>query len=253
MEFLPTDITTAEAAFLIAFSYFTSAVTAAFGLGGGVMMLAAMASIIPAIAVIPVHGAVQVGSNGGRALMMRQHLDWRIFAYFIVGSLIGAAVAGQVVVALPREVLRLVLGAFVLWIVWGPKLAKRDVGPAAFVPIGIATTFASMFVGATGLLIGAFLSPEKLGRMTTVSTHAICATLQHGLKIVVFGLIGFAFAEWVPLVAGMIATGFLGTVTGRTVLEKLPEKIFGLFFKGLLTLLAARLLGLAIYDLLIGA
>ena len=249
MELLPASIAPIEAVGLIAFSYITSAVTAAFGLGGGVMMLAAMASILPALAVIPVHGAVQLGSNGGRALMMRQHVDWQILRYFVIGSLVGAAIASQIVVVLPREILRLVLGAFILWVVWAPKLTKRQVGPGTFIPIGIATTFASMFVGATGLLIGAFLSPAKYGRMTTVGTHAICAMLQHGLKIIVFALIGFTFWEWLPLVAMMLVTGLIGTISGRVFLEKLPEKVFSRIFKTLLTLLALRLVVLAVTDL----
>ena len=250
MELLPTGFGTWEAAGLVVFSYFTSAITAAFGLGGGVMMLAAMASTIPPIAVIPVHGAVQMGSNGGRAWIMRRHLNWSIFKYFIAGSLVGAAIASQVVIVLPHEMLRLILGLFVLWVVWAPKLAKREIGSPGFALVGIVTTFASMFVGATGLLIGAFMSPEKLGRMTTVSTHAVCAMVQHGLKLVVFGLLGFAFQDWVPLVIAMIATGFLGTYTGKTLLERLPEKVFGYVFKGLLTLLASRLVILAAMDLL---
>ena len=250
MELLPTGFGTWEAAGLVVLSYFTSAITAAFGLGGGVMMLAAMASIMPSIAIIPVHGAVQMGSNGGRAWMLRQHLDWSIFKYFVAGSVVGAAVASQVVVVLPREMLRLILGLFVLWAVWAPKLAKKDIGNSGFILVGTVTTFASMFVGATGLLIGAFMSPGKLGRMTTVSTHAVCAMLQHGLKLIVFGLLGFAFQDWVPLVIAMIGTGFLGTFTGKKLLERLPEKVFGYVFKGLLTLLAARLIILATIGLL---
>ena len=103
--------------------------TATFGLGGGVMMLIAMASVLPPLAVIPVHGAVQMGSNGGRAWVMRSHVSREIFGYFVIGSLIGAAVASQVVVALPTDMLRLVLGLFVLWVVWAPKLTRRDAGP----------------------------------------------------------------------------------------------------------------------------
>lgn len=250
MELLPAGFGLPEAAGFVAFSYITSAVTAAFGLGGGVMMLIAMASVMPPLAVIPVHGAVQMGSNGGRAWMMRAHVSREIFWYFVIGSLLGAALAAQVVVALPRDVLRLVLGLFVLWVVWAPKLTRRDVGPRSFIPIGIGTTFASMFVGATGLLVGAFLSPDRLGRMTTVATHAVCAMFQHALKIVVFGLIGFAFGEWIPLIVAMIASGFLGTLTGKALLERLPERLFGWIFKALLTVLAIRLITVAAIDLL---
>jgi uncharacterized protein len=249
IAFIPTDLTMIEALGLIGFSYITSAVSATFGLGGGVMMLVAMASIMPALAVIPVHGAVQVGSNGGRAWMLREHINWNIFKYFLIGSVIGAAAASQLVVALPRDVLRLILGLFVLYIVWGPKPTKREIGDVGYIPVGIGTTFASMFVGATGLLIGAFMPPGKLGRMTTVTMQAICAMIQHALKILVFGLLGFAFWEWVPLVLAMIATGFLGTFTGKRLLEKIPEKAFGWLFKTLLTVLSIRLISLAGLEL----
>jgi uncharacterized membrane protein YfcA len=249
LQFVPSDLSPIEAGGLILFSYITSAVSATFGLGGGVMMLIAMASIMPALAVIPVHGAVQVGSNGGRAWMLREHINWSIFTYFLIGSVIGAAAASQIVVSLPRDVLRLILGLFVLYIVWGPKPTKREIGDVAYIPVGIGTTFASMFVGATGLLIGAFMPPGKLGRMTTVTMQAICAMIQHALKIVVFGLLGFAFWEWLPLVLAMIATGFLGTFTGKTLLEKIPEKAFGWLFKTLLTVLSIRLISLAGLEL----
>jgi uncharacterized membrane protein YfcA len=249
LDYFPVSLTPVEAVGLIIFSYFTSAVTATVGIGGGVMMLMAMASIMPIISVIPVHGAVQMGSNGGRAWLMRDHLNWKIFIYFFVGSLVGAAIASQVVIALPKDILRLVLGVFVLWIVWGPKPEKRNVNPKSFIPIGIGTTFASMFVGATGLLIGAFMAPKILGKMTAVSTHAICGMLQHGLKIVVFGLLGFAFSEWLFLILAMVGTGFLGTFTGRFILEKIPEKVFVIHFKSVLTLLSARLIYLASVEL----
>ena len=249
LDYFPNGLTLFEALGLIIFSYFTSAVTATVGIGGGVMMLMAMASIMPITSVIPVHGAVQMGSNGGRAWLMRDHLSWTIFIYFLIGSLIGAAIASQVVVALPKDILRLILGVFVIWIVWGPKLRKRNVNPKSFIPIGIGTTFASMFVGATGLLIGAFMEPKLLGKMNAVSTHAICGMLQHGLKIMVFGLLGFAFSEWIFLILAMVGTGFLGTFTGHFILNKIPEKIFIILFKGLLTLLSARLIYLAIMEL----
>ena len=86
LQFIPAELTSVEALGLIIFSYFTSAVTVTFGIGGGVMMLMAMASILPVSIVIPVHGAVQMGSNGGRAIMMGSHLDWSIFKYFVLGS-----------------------------------------------------------------------------------------------------------------------------------------------------------------------
>ncbi|MEM8689778.1 MAG: sulfite exporter TauE/SafE family protein, partial [Pseudomonadota bacterium] len=60
---LPPAIEPVWAALLIAVSAVTSFVTASLGLGGGVILLAVMALIVPGPAIIPVHGAVQIGSN----------------------------------------------------------------------------------------------------------------------------------------------------------------------------------------------
>ena len=43
LAYIPSELTSLEALGLIVFSYFTSAVTVTFGIGGGVMMLMAMA------------------------------------------------------------------------------------------------------------------------------------------------------------------------------------------------------------------
>lgn len=79
----------------------TSFVTAAMGIGGGVMLLAILASVLPAAALIPVHGLVQLGSNGNRAIMTRQHIDWCMVKSFSAGALLGAFAASFVVIQLP--------------------------------------------------------------------------------------------------------------------------------------------------------
>ncbi|MCB1915218.1 MAG: hypothetical protein KDG52_05820, partial [Rhodocyclaceae bacterium] len=61
---------------LVLTAAFTSMMTAALGAGGGVMLLAVMAQVLPPQVIIPVHGIVQMGSNLGRAIMAWRHIDW---------------------------------------------------------------------------------------------------------------------------------------------------------------------------------
>jgi len=65
----------------------------------------------------------------------------------------------------------------------------------------------------------------------------------------VFGVAGFAFAAWVPLVAVMIVSGYLGTVYGSKLLDRLPEDKFRFWFRIGITLLALDMVrrGLADY------
>ena len=60
--------------------------------------------------------------------------------------------------------------------------------------------------------------------------------------MVAFGFAGFAFGTWLPLLAAMIASGFLGTIAGARMLMRMPETRFRLVFRILLTVLALDLM-----------
>lgn len=239
---LPPDLSWPVALLLVGTSFFTSMLTGALGLGGGIMLLAVVASFLPPAVVIPVHGVAQIGSNLGRAFLMRRQVVRALLAPFALGTLVGAPLGALVVTELPGGLLRLALGLFVLWSVWAPKLKASRLPPRWFTLVGAATTFVTMFLGATGPFVAAFLDPERLGRHGTVATHAACMTVQHSLKVAAFTALGFAFLPWLPLLAAMIGLGFLGTMTGRRLLDRLPEAAFARGFKGVLTLLALQLL-----------
>ena len=99
-----------------------------------------------------------------------------------------------------------------------------------------------MFFGATGPFVAAAVKTLQLGRMQHVGTFSACMSVQHCLKIVAFGVLGFAFGGYAPLMAAMIASGFIGTLLGRRLLLSLDDKKFSLALNIVLTLLALRLL-----------
>jgi len=244
MEFqlLPLELSLLAAVSLVVLSFFTSMLTASAGIGGGVLMLSVMASVLPAIAVIPVHGVVQLGSNAGRAVLLRKSLNKQIFGYFTAGAILGALIGGQLYLNLPAAVLQGILGVFILSIVWLPKPHRRAISSKAYSVVGLVSTFLTMFLGGTGPFVAAFLPPARYGKQQTVATLACCMVVQHGFKVFVFAILGFSYVAWLPLLAAMIGAGFAGTVVGRSVLMKIPEHIFAITFKTVLTLLAIRLL-----------
>jgi uncharacterized membrane protein YfcA len=104
------------------------------------------------------------------------------------------------------------------------------------------SSFLTMFFGGTGPFVAAYVKTMGFARMTHVATHALLMTVQHLLKTVAFGFLGFAFSQWLPLIAAMIASGFLGTVVGRQVLVRIDEKWFKLVLNAILIVLALRLI-----------
>ena len=75
-----------------------------------------------------------------------------------------------------------------------------------------------------------------------VSTHSVVMTIQHGLKIVTFVLLGFAFSPCIALLIGLVTFGFIGSYAGKLLLNRLPERIFRVALKATLTALALQLL-----------
>jgi uncharacterized membrane protein YfcA len=239
LEVIMGGLDTGPALILFAVSFAGSFITVTMGLGGGVLVLATMASLLPPAALIPLHGVVQLGSNAIRAAVLIRHTFWTPVAGFALGAIIGATAGGQVAVALPAGLLKLVVGVFVLW-----TLLSRPPPWLARWPwlSGAISTLLTMFVGATGPFVATMVRAFGLPRQSHVATHAVLMTLQHGLKIAVFGLLGFAFAPWLGFLVAMIACGAVGTLLGKRVLLSMNDRLFRIALNLVLALLAIRLI-----------
>jgi len=244
--FTPDGISGLVALVIVIVAFFTSAITGAFGLGGGLALLAAMSIFFPPVAVVPVHGVAQLGSNASRWAFLKDHTVWPIVIWFTVGAAIGSALGALVVVELSETVLRLGIALFILFTVWVPKPKSYAAGNGFFFTGGVVSSFLTMFFGATGPIVATILSATRLDRMQVVSTHALCLLIQHGFKTLAFGALGFAFAEWAPLIVAIIVAGFAGAWVGTHFLKKMPETDFQLAFKVLLTLVAIYIIGAAL-------
>lgn len=237
---LPSDIAPLMAFGLIVFSFITSAITASFGLGGGIIMLAGLGLVFPPAILLPVHGLVQFGSNLGRAIVQRAHIHWKTLLWFGLGTIPGAWIGGQVALALPERLLAFVIAAFILYATWGPQPKVKARGAAANFLGGIVMTAVGMLVGAVGPLVATFVKwlPD---RRSLVGTHAALMSVMNGTRVIAFTLLGFALADYLPLVLAMMATGFAGTLTGSRFLDSMGEKDFRMGFNVILTLLALEI------------
>lgn len=249
MSLLPPDLEPLAAFLLIAASMGTSFITAAFGIGGGIMLVAIMAVMLPPAALIPVHGVVQLGSNFGRALIMLKHVERTVIPPFLVGSALGAGLGGVVFIQFPPWVVQFGLAGFITWSALGrlPAIGKGHVFAA-----GAVSSFLTMFFGATGSFVAATVKGMKLPPLEHLATHSTLMTLQHLLKSLAFGFLGFAFAPWAPFILAMIASGFLGTVIGRHVLARMGHRYFQTVLSGILLLLAARLAWSGVQGMMAG-
>src|SRR3546814_5320610 len=127
------------------------------------MMVAVMAGLMPAQALIPVHGLVQIGANGGRAAILLRQVQWQVLAPFCAGSVVGAAIGGLTVVELDPATLNIGLACFILYSVWAPPLTAP--GRFKVVATGAFSSFLTMFFGATGTFVSAMV--KSIDRKST--------------------------------------------------------------------------------------
>ncbi|MEM7407353.1 MAG: sulfite exporter TauE/SafE family protein [Pseudomonadota bacterium] len=242
MTLLPELLSWPVALALLVCSFLMSATTAVLGVGGGVGMLAVMAPLFPPAVLLPIHGIVQLGSNGGRAIIMREHVHRRIFVFFLAGGIVGTILAANLFVALPTAALQIVLALFIVFLVWAPKIRKFSVSDEGFLGVGFVVNFLGMFLGAAGPLFGACMASDRHNRHTIVATQGACVSMHYLLKAIAFGIIGFAYTEWVAFIVAMVAAGFGGTLAGGKLLDKVPEQQFARAFRIILTIFALKLL-----------
>jgi uncharacterized membrane protein YfcA len=243
MDFLGTpDVGPLVFASLMLASLATAFIGVFTGAAGGIVLLGLMATVMPPLALIPVHTVVMLGTGAARTMIMWRHVMRPSIPPFVIGSLIGAAAGAKVFVALSTMWLELILGGFILLVTWMPNLGRFGAERGRFAMLGFMTTFLGVFVSATGTLLAPFVAAATPDRRIHVATMGALMMITHIAKIAAFGFIGFAVGRYVPLMAAMIAAGAVGNWIGEMALLRTSEQRFRLVLQLALTLLGLRLL-----------
>lgn len=215
------------------------------GVGGGVFLLAVMAMVFPPAILIPLQGIVTLGTGASLVILMWRHILWATVLPFTLGSVVGAALGGQIFTVLPSGLLQGFIGAFILVLAWLPRISTQGSEPKRFAVLGGVSTFLGMFVGATGVLVAPFVAAASPNRRNHAVTLTGLMSISYIIRIIAFGLLGVSLSAYVPLIIVMIATAALGNWIGGRTLNRMPEHLFRRCFQIVLTLLALRLLWVA--------
>ena len=243
MSVIPVELSEFTFYFLIFVSMVTSFITAAFGIGGGAILIGLLALKLPPFALLPIHGIVQIGSNFGRTVIFIKEIKKDVLIPFTLGTILGSSLGGTFFIQIDPWLLQLIVAMFILWSVFGKIPA---IGASHITFGGMFSGFFTMFFGASGTLVAGMVKTMKLEPVNHLATHSALMTIQHLIKVVIFGFVGFAYGEYFFLITGMIISGFIGTLVGKKVLIKFGKKYFQVVLNTILTLIALNLIWNAI-------
>lgn len=227
---------------LLPVALLTSCVAGVMGMGGGILLIAVMPGLVPAAAIIPLHAATQLASNGSRALFGWRELDWRIVPAFTTGALLGAWSGAGVYQALDLHWLPALIGVFILVITWLPLPKVPGGGQFSLAALGFYQTGLGMLVGATGPLGAALLMRRNNARDWLVVNTALYMSVNHAIRLAAFVALGFSFAPWWQLTLGLVVAVTLGSWLGTRLRGHVSQTDFRRWFRLLVTVLALRMI-----------
>jgi uncharacterized protein len=224
-------LSAATTVFLIITAFLTATLSGIIGMAGGLILMGALAMVLPVGAAFVTHGILQLVANGWRAILHRQHVQWRIIANYALASVVAGALVTVIAFAPSKPLLFLLLG-LVPMLVWLPKRwIELDASktPHALAS-GFLVTLVNLIAGVAGPLLDIFFVRTALTRHQIVATKAATQVFSHAAKIIVYGgLFSGLGAKGMPpwtLFALAIPCSMLGTLAGGKVLDRISDVNF---------------------------
>ena len=199
------------------------------GFGGGLVALPVLVWVFGIKEAIPIIAISQVFGTASRAWLHHRTIDWKVVRYFAVGSIPMSVLGSLVFISINTEMIVRILGITMLTLVVYTRLPigrNFKINVRAFVPIGGTAGFGSAFLGIPGPM--ASLSYLQYGLIASayIGTSAIGLGMIQIPKLIIFGSDGLLTTRVFVLgiVLGLI--GVFGAYMGKSILKRVPEKVF---------------------------
>ena len=219
------------ALFVVCMAFITATLSGVFGMAGGLVLMGALAFVLPVQAAFVTHGMLQLVANGWRAVLHRKFVRWDIVGWYALASLTAGLVVAFLRFTPSKPVLFLLLG-LVPGLTWLPQ---RWINLDASKPLqaflsGLSVTGLNLTAGVAGPLLDIFFVRTELARHPIVATKAATQVFAHLAKIVVYGsplLAGGTIGMpqlWVFALA--IPLSMAGTAVGGLILNRMTDVNF---------------------------
>ena len=232
-----------SALFILIATLVTAFISGIFGMAGGLILMGVLTALLPVATAMIVHGVIQMVSNGWRAFLLRKHIDWRVFARYLAGSLIAVALLFAVAWRPDKTMVYLLLGLVPI-LVWIPRkwvdldIQKRGQAEGAAIAVQSLNTLA----GVSGPLLDLMFVQTDMSRQAIVATKAVTQVIAHLVKIAfwsapMIAATGLSAMPPVWLFALAIPLSMTGTWLGGLVLGRMSDVNFKRWMRWLVTVI----------------
>jgi uncharacterized membrane protein YfcA len=219
------EIGAAQAALLAGVAFLAATVSGMSGVGGGLLLAIFIAPVVGVKAVVPTVGIAALIAHVARVWVYREHIVWRPALVMLLGALPATVASARLYVALPAEVIAVILGIFLLASVPLRRLmAKHDLrfGPRFLALIGATYGFLAGTTIGGGILVIPALLGAGLAGMALLATDAVIGLSTLIVKAAMFG--GFDVLTPRLLLIGCLLGLWMipGTYLARWLIQRTP-------------------------------
>lgn len=239
-----------DLASLSAIAAATSIIAAVLGFGGGMLLIAVMPLYLPAAAIIPIHGVTQLTSNLSRAWFSRSDIAWKLLVPYLLGGVLGVSLVGITLSSISIEVIPLFIGSYILLNLWHQSFMRWIARYESMFVIGFTLSALAVLVGAPGPVFWPVMLKKLPQKNALIATTAAMMTLAHALKLVLFGVLGFAFLSYIWLIVLMAVGATIGSAIGTKLRKRTPDKGLLTAIKVILSALALNMIWQALNNLI---
>jgi uncharacterized membrane protein YfcA len=218
---------------LIIFSFFTSALSAATGMGGGVLLFTIMTLYFPIQVIIPIHGVIQFFNNFLTLNFLKNYLKKSLMVPFIWGAIPGILLASFFISKIIKtEAPQLIILSLIIYSLFRPKrLPDLELQHKNFFWVGLITGFLGIIAGAIDPVLAPFFVRKDLTKEEVIANKAAMQAIVHFAKIPVFLSLGFDYLPYLSFCLMTNLACFFGTKFGIILLQRMSDQVFLKVFK----------------------
>ena len=155
-------------------TFATAFLSSIFGMLGGLILMGILVSLLPVAPAMVLHGLIQTTSNGYRAWLNRNDINWKIISSLLLGSIFSLIILFFIAFQPNQITVIFALGVlpFIAWLV--PKEFSLDITkPPIAVLAGFVVVFTNLIAGVGGPLLDVFFQRVEMTRHQVVATKAV--------------------------------------------------------------------------------
>lgn len=228
----------------IALGFVAALVSAVFGFGTALLVLAAGAYILPIKETIALATVLFAASTVTKTLLYHKAIDWKTAATMALASLPLSYLGATLMVGLPVGILRQLLGITVLLYLALTRfnlMPTLKIGTGRLILGSMLYGFLSGLLGSGNIVKAVLFREMSFSKEAFVGAMAATSVLSNLAKLTVFSSSGLLYRELIPPSIALAIVAIITAVIGKQLLTRLSIPHFK---SGIHLVLAACAVGL---------